>query len=87
MTRGDWKTLDGLFTVAGTGRPEHWEVTLQPMGSTAAFVKGIRLEGGRFIDRIRREEPSGDPTELRFQHQRMAAPLSEAERRLLAPGS
>jgi hypothetical protein len=85
MTRGDWKTLDSLFTVAGTGRPEHWEVTLQPKGPTAAFVKGIRLEGGRFIDRIRMEEPGGDHTELLFQHQRMDAPLSEAERRLLAP--
>lgn len=83
VAQGDWKALEGWFSVAGDGRPEHWTVTLRPKGQADAFVKAIRLEGGAFIDRIRLEEPGGDRTELVFQHQRADLPPSAEEARLL----
>jgi hypothetical protein len=84
VAQGDWKVLEGFFTIVGDGKPEHWEVTLLPNAQTAAFVKSIRLDGGRFIERIRMVEPAGDRMELAFQHQTVDAPLTEAETRLLA---
>jgi hypothetical protein len=44
----------------------------------------VQLSGGRFIDRIRIQEASGDRQEITFEHQRTDAPLTEAETRLLA---
>lgn len=84
VTQGDWKALGSFFTVTGEGRPDHWEVTLLPKAQAQTFVKAVKLDGGRFIDRIRLEEPGGDRTELVFQHQRVDAPLTGAEQKLLA---
>jgi hypothetical protein len=84
LAKGDWHALDAYFTVTGEGRPERWEVNLTPNAQAAAFVKHIRLNGGRFIDRIRVDEAAGDRTELVFQHQTMDAPLTGAEAALLA---
>ncbi len=83
LAQGDWHVLDSFFTVTGEGDPGRWEVNLLPNGPASAFVKRIRLNGGRFIDRVRIEEPAGDRTELVFQHQTMAAPLTGAEAALL----
>jgi len=84
LAQGDWQALGSFFTVTGTGGPGHWEVNLLPRPQAAAFVKRVRLEGGRFIDRIRVEEAGGDRMELLFQHQTMDAPLTGAEAALLA---
>jgi len=84
LAQGDWHVLDSFFTVTGEGDPAHWEVNLLPNAQAAAFVKRVRLNGGKFIDRVRVEEPSGDRMELAFQHQRMDAPLTAAEAALLA---
>jgi len=84
LAQGDWHVLESFFTVTGTGEPGRWEVTLLPNAQTAAFVKRIRLNGGRFIDRVRVEEAGGDSTDLVFQHQSMDAPLTGAEAKLLA---
>ena len=84
LAQGDWRALESYFTVTGQGRPERWEVTLLPRPETSAFIKRIRLDGGRCIDRIRIDEPAGDRMELLFQHQRLDLPLTEAETRLLA---
>jgi len=84
VAQGDFKSLEGYFTVTFEGRPERWTVTLLPKAQTAAFVQRIRLDGGAFIDRIRMDEAGGDRTELAFQHQRVDLPLTEAEARLLA---
>ena len=84
LAQGDWKVLGNFFTVIGEGSPERWEVNLLPNPQAAAFVKRVRLSGGRFIDRIRIEEAAGDRTELAFQHQTGDAPLTGAEAALLA---
>ena len=84
VAQGDWHALEQFFTVSAEGRTEHWEVSLLPKPQTAAFVKRIRLDGGRFIDRIRVDEAAGDSTELVFQHQTLDAPLTAAETSLLA---
>jgi len=84
VAQGDWQQLESLFTVSSAGRAEHWEVTLLPRPQAAPFLKRIRLEGGRCIDRIRIDEAGGDRQELVFEHQRTDAPLTPAEARLLA---
>lgn len=84
LAQGDWHALDSFFTVTGAGDPGRWEVDLQPKAQAAAFVKRIRLNGGRFIDRVRIDELGGDRTDLAFQHQTADAPLTAAEARLLA---
>jgi hypothetical protein len=84
LAQGDWNALGNFFTVTGEGSPERWEVNLLPNPQAAAFVKRVRLNGGRFIDRIRIEEAAGDRTELAFQHQTADAPLTGAEAALLA---
>ena len=84
VAQGDWQALEGLFSVTGEGRPDRWTVTLQPKAQAAPFLKRIRLEGGRFVERIRIDEASGDRQELAFEHQRTDAPLTPAEAKLLA---
>jgi len=84
LAQGDWKVLGNFFTVTGEGGSERWEVDLLPNAQAAAFVKRVHLNGGRFIDRIRIEEATGDRTELAFQHQTADAPLTGAEAALLA---
>jgi hypothetical protein len=86
LAQGDWRVLGNFFTVTGEGSPERWEVNLLPNAQAAAFVKRVRLSGGRFIERIRIEEAAGDRTELVFQHQTADAPLTAAEAALLAGG-
>ena len=84
LAQGDWHVLESFFTVTGAGDPGRWEVDLAPRPQAAAFVKRVRLTGGRFIDRIRVDEPAGDRTDLVFQHQTLDAPLTADEARLLA---
>jgi hypothetical protein len=86
LAQGDLGVLDGLFTASGSGTPERWQVELLPKAGAgaASFVKRIRLDGGRFIDRVRVEEAAGDRMELAFSNQRLDAPLAPAEAALLA---
>jgi hypothetical protein len=84
VAQGDWHVLESFFTVTGEGRPDRWQVNLAPKAQAASFVQRIRLDGGRFIDRIRIDEAAGDHTELVFQHQTTDAPVTGAEAALLA---
>ena len=84
VAQGDWQSLEGLFSVSGAGSPERWSVTLQPKPQAAPFLKRIRLDGGRFVERIRIDEAGGDRQELAFEHQRTDAPLTPAEAKLLS---
>ena len=84
LTQGDWHGLEAFFTVTGQGTAQRWEVTLLPKPPTAAFLKVVQLSGGRFMERIRLDEATGDRMEIRFEHQRTDAPLTEAEKSLLA---
>ena len=83
LAQGDWQVLETYFTVTGQGGEGHWEVNLLPRPQAAAFVRRVRLDGGRFIDRIRVEEAAGDRMELLFQHQTTSAPLTGDEAELL----
>lgn len=85
LVQGDWRALEGFFTVTGEGRPERWSVLLTPRPEAAAFLRRIQLSGGRSIERIRVEEASGDRMELTFERTSTGAPLSAAETALLAP--
>ena len=84
VAQGDWQQLEGLFAVSAQGRAGQWEVTLLPKPQAAPFLKRIRLDGGRVIDRIRIDEAGGDRQELVFEHQRTDLPLTPAEAALLA---
>lgn len=84
LLQGRWSTLDDYFTVKAEGRPEKWEVTLMPRAQTAAFLQRVQVTGGRFIERIRVVEASGDRMELAFEHQRADEPLTERETQLFA---
>jgi hypothetical protein len=86
LAQGDLGILDGLFTASGSGTPERWQVELLPRAGSgaASFVQRIRLDGGRFIDRVRLEEVAGDRMELVFSNQKVDAPLTPAEAALLA---
>jgi len=83
VAQGDWNALDSWFAASGSGTPQHWEVALQARPQAANLVRRVRLEGGRFIDRIRLDEPGGDRTELDFTGQRADLPLTPEETRLL----
>jgi hypothetical protein len=82
MVQGDWQALEATFAVRGSGTPSRWEVVLEPR--TPGFVKRIQLAGGRCVERILVEGPSGDRMEIAFQRQRTDAPVTPAEDRLLA---
>jgi hypothetical protein len=84
LFQGQWEALDGYFTVRAEGRPERWKITLSPKQQTAAFLKGIQVSGGRFIERVHVDEPGGDAMDIQFEHPRPADPLSETEAHLLA---
>ncbi len=82
LLQGRWSALDDYFTLRGEGRTEHWKIVLVPKPQTAAFLKGVQVTGGAFIERIHVEEISGDGMDLVFEHPRKDEPLSEEELRL-----
>jgi len=84
LVQGDWKALEGSFTLTGSGTPAHWEVSLVPTARAVGFPKRLRLTGGRFVERILLEEAGGDRMEITFSRQRLDAPVTEAEGLLLA---
>ena len=85
LLEGQWSALEGLFSVRGeAGKDGAWAITLTPNAQTAAFLKTVRIKGGRHIDTIHVEEPSGDTMDLRFLNFRDEAPLTDDEKRLLA---
>lgn len=82
---GQWSALDELFTVKGEAGPDGaWTLLLAPRPATAAFLKGVRIRGGAYVESIHVEEASGDTTDLTFQSFRPEAPLTPEERSLLA---
>lgn len=84
LLQGRWSALEDFFTLRAEGRPERWKITLTPKPQTAAFLKGVQVTGGSFIERIHVDEASGDGMDLLFERPRTDEPLSEAERRLFA---
>lgn len=84
LLQGKWSALEDFFTVRGEGNPGQWKILLTPKPQTAAFLKGIQISGGRFIQRVHVDEAGGDSMELVFERPRTADPLTAAEARLLA---
>jgi len=84
VIQGRWSALDDYFTVQAEGRSEKWKIVLAPKAQAAPFLKRIQVSGGRFIERVRLDEPGGDSMDLVFEHPRVQDPLTEAESRLLA---
>lgn len=84
LLQGRWSAVEDYFTVKAEGRPEKWEVTLTPRAQTAAFLQRVQVMGGRFIERVRVVEASGDRMELAFERPRADEPLSEREAQLFA---
>jgi len=82
LLQGHWNALEEYFTIRGEGTPDRWKIVLSPRPQTAAFLKGVQVNGGRFIDRIHVDEPSGDAMDLVFDRPRAEEPLSEEEQRL-----
>ena len=82
LLQGRWSALDDYFTMKGEGSAERWKILLTPKPQTAAFLKGVQVSGGRFIDRIHVDEASGDGMELLFERPKTDEPLSDAELRL-----
>jgi len=85
LLEGQWSALDDLFSVTGATRPEgKWTILLAPKPRTAAFLKAVRIQGGRFIETIHVTEASGDATDLVFVNPRVDVPLTPAELRLFS---
>ena len=82
LLQGRWSALEDYFTLRGEGKADRWKIMLVPKPQTAAFLKGVQVTGGKFIERIHVDEVSGDGMDLVFDHPRTDEPLSEAELRL-----
>jgi len=82
LLQGRWSALEEYFTLKGEGRPDRWKITLSPKTQTAAFLKGVEVTGGRFIERIHVDEAKGDAMDLVFDRPRTDEPLTDAEQRL-----
>jgi len=82
LLQGKWSALDDFFTMRGEGAADRWKIVLVPKPQTAAFLKGVQVNGGRFIERIHVDEASGDGMDLLFERPRTDEPLSEAEQKL-----
>ncbi len=82
LLQGRWSALDDYFTLRGEGTADRWKIALVPKAQTAAFLKGVQVNGGRFIERIHVDEASGDGMDLLFERPQTQEPLSEAELRL-----
>ncbi len=84
LLQGRWGALETHFTVHGKTKSGQWEITLAPRPQTAAFLKGVRVTGSHFIERIQIEEVSGDKMLLAFERPDPDEPLSAEEQRLLS---
>ncbi|MDP2877075.1 MAG: outer membrane lipoprotein carrier protein LolA [Holophaga sp.] len=82
LLQGRWSALEEFFTLRAEGSSERWKIILVPKPQTATFLKGVQITGGRFIDRIHVDEPSGDAMDLVFDRPRPDEPLSDEEQRL-----
>lgn len=76
--------LAEIFSVDGDSRAERWKLALSPKpGPVAQYMKQIRLEGARHVERIRIDEANGDSTAITFSNPREDEPLNADEQSLL----
>jgi len=80
---GDWRALEGVFTITRSAD----RVSLVPARAddpTAAQIAGITARLGRFVDAVEIKKPGGDFDRLTFTAQTLnARPLDAAEAAML----
>ena len=77
---GDWRALEGAFTVTRKGD----RVFLNPMRPDDPNIPAITARLGRFVDEVEIMKPGGDRDRLVFTGQALnATPLDGAEAALL----
>jgi hypothetical protein len=85
LVHGDAKSLEQWFGIDARMEGPRWSIVLTPRpGPIASFLKSMQIVGGDFVEATAIEETNGDNTRIEFRNYREAAPLSDAERRLLA---
>jgi hypothetical protein len=88
ILKGNVDALERSFVVSrGIVAAGNWRLVLAPRpGPLAAVFTSIEAEGGRFANRARLVERSGDVTEIRFEGVRQGpGALDAAEESLLGP--
>lgn len=86
---GDWKALEGMFTVEREGDDRAWILRLTPRRADDPTmpVRAITVRGGRFVDEVEIAKPDGDRDRLTFRDQTLRTePPSAEEAALLASG-
>jgi len=80
---GDWRALDGVFSVTRSGDRVSL-VPQKPDDPTASQIAGITARLGRFVEAVEIKKPNGDFDRLAFTEQVLnARPLDAAEAALL----
>ena len=75
--------LREVFEVSVQGDAAKWEIELKPrQAQIAQFLIGLKLSGGRFVERIGIDEAGGDTTQLRLRNTQGASAPAEAELQL-----
>jgi hypothetical protein len=80
---GDWRSLDGVFSVT-RGADQVSLVPVRPDDPTAAQISSITARLGRFVEAVEIKKPNGDFDRLTFRDQTLNDhPLEAAEAALL----
>ncbi|WP_230474623.1 LolA family protein [Dyella monticola] len=84
MLSGRLDTVTRQFTVSVDGSAAQWTLHFTPKQARVAQVlKGIELDGGAFLQRIRITMQDGTQTDIRMTDTRDAGPLSALEKHAL----
>ncbi|ALG72918.1 hypothetical protein VY88_15150 [Azospirillum thiophilum] len=72
---GDWKALDGLFSVTRGSDAAGWSLDLAPLRADdpAMPIRRIAVRGNRFVDSVEIIKPEGDSDRLSFLDQSLSA--------------
>ena len=83
---GDWKALDGVFTVVHESGASGWSLLLTPLKADdpAMPIRRIDVRGNRFVETVDIVKPDGDSDRLTFLDQALstAAPGPDEEQLL-----
>jgi outer membrane lipoprotein-sorting protein len=83
MLGGDLSPLYSQFDVKASGTPAHWTIMLKPdQPQLAQAVKGLRMEGGAYLDSLQLTTAGGDVTRMEFSNSTPLDTLPGAERAL-----
>jgi len=84
MLTGQLAAVTRQFDVRADGSAAHWSLHFTPRQSRVAQVlRGIQLDGGAYLQRIRIDMQDGTQTDIQMADTRDAGPLSALEKRAL----